>query len=123
MPAPAPGSCVALAGNTRTPGDVNVTSTADNASAGALRQVIAEATAASSPRTIDVQLGSMPATITLTQGQLEPSNTGAAITIDGSGAGLLSISGNNANWVLLVDNGVTAMRSGLTITGGWQRRP
>jgi hypothetical protein len=65
----------------------------------------------------------MPATITLTQGQLELSNTGTAITIDGPGAGLLSISGNNANRVLLVDNGVTAVPSGLTITGGWQRRP
>jgi hypothetical protein len=102
---------------------LSVTSTADDGSAGALRQVIAEANAVSTPSSIDFQLGSMPATITLTQGQLELSNTGAPITIDGPGAGLPSISGNNANRVLLVDNGVTAVLSGLTITGGWQRRP
>jgi hypothetical protein len=101
----------------------NVASTADDGSAGTLREVIAAANAASSPSTIDFQLASTPATITLTQGQLELSNTSAAITIDGLGAGLLSFSGNNASRVLLVDNGVTAVLSGLTITGGWQRRP
>jgi hypothetical protein len=96
----------------------NVTSTADDGSAGTLRQVISEANAATSASTIDFQLGGTPATITLTQEQLELSNTGTAITIDGPGAGLLNICDNDASRVLLVDNRVTAVLSGLTITGG-----
>jgi parallel beta-helix repeat protein len=96
----------------------DVTSTADDGSAGTLRQAIAEANAATSPSTIDFQLGSTPATITLTQGQLSLSNTSAAITIDGPGADLLSISGNHLSTVMAVYSGVTASLSGLTITGG-----
>jgi hypothetical protein len=45
----------------------DVTSAVDDGSGGTLCQVIAEANAASSPSTIDFQLGSTPATITLTQ--------------------------------------------------------
>ena len=96
----------------------DVTSTADDGSAGTLRQAIAEANAATSPSTIDFQLASTPATITLTQGQLSLSNTSAAITIDGPGADLLSISGNHLSTVMAVYSGVTASLSGLTITGG-----
>ena len=54
----------------------------------------------------------------LTQGQLELSNTTAAITIDGPGRQPLTISGNNASRVFAVDEGVTATISGLTITAG-----
>ncbi len=96
----------------------DVTSTADDGSTGTLRWAVAQANAASSPSTIDFQLSSTPATIALTQGPLELSNTSAAITIDGPGASLLSISGNNASRVFQVDNGVTASLSGLTITKG-----
>jgi hypothetical protein len=96
----------------------DVTSTADDGSAGTLRQAIAEANAATSPSTIDFQLPSMPATITLTRGQLSLSNKSAAITIDGPGADLLSISGNHLSTVMAVYSGVTALLSGLTITGG-----
>ena len=96
----------------------DVTSTADDGSAGTLRQAIAEANAATSPSTIDFQLASTPATITLTQGQLSLNNTNAAITIDGPGADLLSISGNHLSTVMAVYSGVTASLSGLTITGG-----
>ena len=104
----------------------DVTSTADDGSTGTLRWAIAQANAATSPSTIDFQLASTPATITLTQhqagtgGLLELSNTTAAITIDGPGASELSISGDASDpvFVFQVDKGVTALISGLTITGG-----
>jgi hypothetical protein len=96
----------------------DVTSTADDGSAGTLRQAIAEANAATSPSTIDFQLASTPATITLTHGQLSLSNKSAAITIDGPGADLLRISGNHLSTVIAVYSGVTASLSALTITGG-----
>ena len=57
-----------------------------------------------------------PQTITLTSGQLELTDA-ATTTISGPGAGLLSISGNNASRVLFINYGSAAL-SGLTITGG-----
>ncbi len=82
-----------------------------------LRQAIAMANAATSVSTIDFNI-TTPATITLSSGQLELSNTSYATTIDGPGASQLSINGNNASRVFQVDGGVTASISGLTITGG-----
>jgi hypothetical protein len=96
----------------------DVTSTADNGGVGTLRWAVGQANAATTPSTIDFDLGTSPATITLTQGQLDLSNTVAAITIDGPGADLLSISGNKASRVLEVDENVAVSLSGLTITGG-----
>ncbi len=96
----------------------DVTSTADDGSTGTLRWAVAQANTATSASTIDFKLGTTPATITLTQGQLELSNTAAAITIDGPGASLLSVSGNNASRVFQVDPSVTASISDLTVTGG-----
>ena len=91
--------------------DVNTT--------GTLRWAIAQANAATSPSSIEIELGSTPATITLTQGQLELSNTSYAITIyDGPGQGAVTVSGNNASRVFQVDPSVTASISGMTITGG-----
>jgi hypothetical protein len=58
-----------------------------------------------------------PQTITLTAGQLALTSA-ATITIDGPGPELLSISGDDASRVFIVDSGVTASISGLTITGG-----
>src|SRR5208337_981861 len=58
-----------------------------------------------------------PKTITLTAGQLELSNTSGTETITGPAAGV-TVSGNNASRVFLVDANVTASISGLTITGG-----
>ncbi len=47
-----------------------------------------------------------------------PMNTpGSTITINGPGAGLLTINGNNDGGVFQVDSGVTAAISGLTFTG------
>ena len=91
--------------------DVNTT--------GTLRWAIAQANAATSPSDIEFELGSTPATITLSQGQLDLSNTSDATTIyDGPGEGAVTVSGNNASRVLQVDANVTASISGLTITGG-----
>jgi hypothetical protein len=60
-----------------------------------------------------------PQTITLSQGlgTLELSNTSTAESIAGPPAGV-TISGGDAVRVFLVDSGVTASISGLTITGG-----
>jgi CSLREA domain-containing protein len=91
--------------------DVNTT--------GTLRWAIAQANAATSPSGIEFELGSTPATITLSQGQLDLSNTSDATTIyDRPGEGAVTVSGNNASRVFQVDSGVTAFISGLTITGG-----
>jgi hypothetical protein len=96
-----------------------VTSTADDSNTGALRWAVAEANAATSPSTIVFELGSAAATITLTQGQLDLSNTSESVTIDdGTGQGPVTISGNNQSGAFQVDPGVTASISGLTITGG-----
>jgi hypothetical protein len=67
----------------------DVTSTADDGSAGTLRQAIAEANAATSPSTIDFQLGSTPATITLTLGY---SYAGDGTYASASATGLLTLS-------------------------------
>jgi hypothetical protein len=60
--------------------------------------------------------GTTPQTITLTNGPLELTNP-ATTTIDGPGANLLTVSGNNASQVFDIAGGAAAI-SGLTITGG-----
>jgi parallel beta-helix repeat protein len=84
-----------------------------------LRQAITQANSDGGGDTIVFSsLFNTPQTITLTGGQLELSGTTAPTTITGPGANLLSVSGNNASRVFLVDADVTATISGLTITGG-----
>ena len=95
-----------------------VTSTADDGSTGTLRWAVEQANAATTPSTINFSLGSGAATITLTKGQLMLSNTADPTTIEGTGASLLSVSGNDASRVFQLDKGVTASITGLTITGG-----
>jgi len=56
-------------------------------------------------------------TITLTQGQLELSDTGGTETITGPAAGV-TVSGGGTSRVFQVDGSVTASISGLTISGG-----
>ena len=75
-----------------------------------------EANAATSPSVIDFNLGSSPQTITLTEGQLALSNAAYSVTIEGPGASLLDVSGNNASRVFQIDQSVTASLSGLTIS-------
>ena len=96
----------------------HVTSTADDGTTGTLRWAVQQADAATSPSTIDFRLGDAAATITLSQGELELSNTTETITIDGPGANLLSINANRDSRVFQIDAQVTAFVSGLTITGG-----
>ncbi len=99
-----------------------VTSTADDGSTGTLRWAVAGANADTSPSSIAFELGTTPAMITLTQGQLELSNTSEAVTIgDGPGEGPVTISGNNQSGAFQVDAGVTASISGLKITDGATR--
>jgi hypothetical protein len=95
-----------------------VTSTADDGSVGTLRWAVQQADVATTPSTIDFTLGNAPATITLTQGALELSNTVSATTITGPGANLLTIHETRAGSVFQVDRMVAASLSGLTITGG-----
>jgi hypothetical protein len=94
------------------------TLTGGSPTTGTLRWAVEQANAATSASTIDFSLGSTPQTITLSQEMLELSNTSFSTTITGTGASLLTISGNNASQVFDVENGVTASLSGLTITGG-----
>ncbi len=57
-------------------------------------------------------------TITLSNGQLELSDTTGKTTITGLGANQLTIDGNSASRVFQVDTGVTADIAGLTISQG-----
>ncbi len=101
-----------------------VYSAADSAPAGdpamyTIRWAVEQANAATSPSTIDIELGTSAATITLLQGQLELSNTAYSTTIyDEPGQGPVTVNGNDTSRVFQVDLGVTASISGLTITGG-----
>ena len=87
-----------------------VTNTNDSG-AGSLRQAIADAT---SGDTIDFSL-TYPATITLTSGELAINKD---LTIDGPGAGSLSISGNNAYRVFSIAAGTAVTITGATIRDG-----
>ncbi len=58
-----------------------------------------------------------PETINLTADLVLSNSEG--VTIEGPGAGILTISGGGTSQVFQVDQGATASLSGLTITGGW----
>ena len=84
-----------------------------------LRWAVDQADAATSASKIVFQLPSNgPATITLTQGELELSNMSDSVAIIGLGADELTVSGGGASRVFLVDPGATASFSGLTVSGG-----
>ena len=57
-----------------------------------------------------------PCTITLTGGVLQPTN--GPVVINGPGANVLSISGNNSSRIFLVNDNVGLSLSGLTLTNG-----
>ncbi len=84
-----------------------------------LRQAINLANVLETAETIhfDPTVFATPQTITLTQGQLELSDTGGLVTINGPAAGL-TVSGGGVSRVFQVEAGVTASISGATITGG-----
>ena len=96
-----------------------VTSTADDGSSHTLPWAVSQANAATTASSIEIELGRSAATIALTNGQVELSNTEAAIAIyDGSGQGPVTISGSGVSRVIQIDSRVTATITGLTIAGG-----
>ena len=88
-----------------------------------LRQAIALANTNGGTETItfDSTVFKTPQTITLTGSQLELSDTTGTETITGPKAGV-TVNGGGTSRVFQVDAGVTASISGLTITGGNDRR-
>ncbi len=95
---------------------IPVTSVGDTGS-GTLRDAFAQAATTAGPVEIDFQIA-LPATIRLTQGQLELSDTGGPVSIVGPGAAELTIDGGGESRVLLIDPNVVASISGLTIADG-----
>jgi CSLREA domain-containing protein len=84
-----------------------------------LREAIAYANALPGPNTITFDpavFGTTPQTIVLTGSVLEL-NAAATTTIQGPGADLLTVSGNDASGVFEIEGGSAAL-SGLTVTGG-----
>ncbi|WP_165230648.1 choice-of-anchor Q domain-containing protein [Aquisphaera insulae] len=98
-----------------------VTSTLDDGSEGTLRWAVGQANSTVGADTIDFDSSfNTPRKITLlpaSGGQLTLTDT-ATTTINGPGAGLLSISGNNTSRVFAINPGGAASISGVTITGG-----
>jgi Ca2+-binding RTX toxin-like protein len=95
-----------------------VTSTNDDG-AGSLRQAIQEANALEGEDAIEFNLGAGNQTITLSSGRLDISDD---LVITGSGADNLTVSGNRASAVFLVndntDSRINVEMSGLTIADG-----
>src|SRR6185312_15043531 len=93
-----------------------VTSTADDGSLGTLRYAIAHSNAGDTI-TFDLTVFAPGTshTITLNANELEITHN---LTISGPGSANLSVSGNNASRVFLIDHSVTTSISGLTITAG-----
>lgn len=89
----------------------NLVTNNNDSGPGSLRQVIAQA----APQSTVSFAPQVTGIITLTSGQLTITKS---LGINGPGAGLLVISGNNASRVISVTAGVSATISGLTISGG-----
>jgi hypothetical protein len=97
---------------------VTVSNTNDSGS-GSLRAAVSQANADGGGDTIVFSsLFNTTQTITLTGGQLELTGSTGTTTIQGPGANLLVVSGNNATRVFEIGANATASISGLTITGG-----
>jgi hypothetical protein len=86
----------------------------DDSGDGSLRQAILDANANPGADTIDFQ-DELLGTITLTSGELDITDD---LTINGPGIFAITVSGNHASRVFEINNGVTAMISGLTISDG-----
>lgn len=86
---------------------------------GSLREAVATANANPGDDEIafDMSFFNVPRSILLTSGEIRIEN-GGMLTIPGTGAGSLSISGNNASRVFYVVAGVDAVIRNLTLTGG-----
>ncbi len=89
----------------------------NDSGAGSLRQAIEDANAAAGADTVTFQAG-LTGTITLTTGQLDITDS---VDIQGPGAAVISVSGNNASRVFYLYNNAALIDvtiSGLTITQG-----
>lgn len=94
----------------------NVTTLGDSGP-GTLRQAIEDANGAAGADTVTFQAG-LTGTITLTSGQLEITDS---LDVQGPGAAVISVSGNNASRVFYLYNSAAEIAvtiSGLTVTGG-----
>lgn len=91
-----------------------VTNTNDSGP-GSLRQAIVNANANPGPDTINFDLTGCPCTIVLTGGRLEITDD---VTINGPGATVLAVDGNNASLVLMISSGAASI-SGLTVQNGF----
>src|SRR5690348_9805442 len=102
----------------RLPSMFTVTSTNDNGGSGTLRSAVLQADSAGGSNTIafDPTVFATPQSITLSGGELLL--TSGTITVNGPGAGLLTVNGNQFDRIFQVNAGVTASISGLTITNG-----
>jgi len=93
-------------------------STLSDSGAGSLRQAIADANAAAGADTITFQ-SAVTGTITLTSGEIDITDS---LTIDGPGAAMLSVSGNDSSRIFYIYNPAVApvdvTISGLTLTDG-----
>jgi hypothetical protein len=89
---------------------ITVTNTSDSGG-GSLRQAVLNA---SSGDTINFDSSLNGQTITLTSGTIF---IGASITISGPGSSNLTVSGNNALEIFVIDSGQTVTISGLSLTG------
>ncbi len=97
-----------------------VDSTADDGSVGTLRWAVDLAEQSTTATTIEFDLGSAPATITLTNGPIELySDYYVPIAIDGPGADLLAIHGDDGSVFEVDSNTARLTISGMTITGGF----
>jgi hypothetical protein len=96
------------------PSTLTVTSALDDSSTGTLRDVVNTASAGD---VINFDPSLNGQTITLTQGEI---NIAKDLTIQGPGASLLTISGNNASRIFNVDatSGINVTLSDLTLTAG-----
>jgi hypothetical protein len=106
-------AALALAGASADAASFAVTNTKDSG-AGSLRQAIAKAKAAAGRDKITFA-SRVTGAITLTSGPLTIDST---VKIDGPGAGVLTVSGNDAHRVFVVLDGVKAKILGLTISDG-----
>ena len=101
--------------------------TSGSGTSGTLPYVISQANANTNTDGSEIEFdpsvftSSAPQTITL-GATLVLSETAGPEVIDGPGAGIVTVSGSDASRVFLVDNGVTASISGLTISGRLDRR-
>jgi hypothetical protein len=117
----AAGEAVFQLGNTEVPS--LVVTTADDVvdpfdGLTSLREAISYANTLAGDNTITFDPSLDGQTITLTQGELDLTNTAGTITIAGPGDDQLTVDGNDASRVFLIDAGASAAISGLAIADG-----